>query len=57
MSVNYYRTLFREAMKVRNQIVATEFLIAREGFGRILPLLNNDIIYKGTRAMGSSITT
>lgn len=47
MSVNYYRTLFREAMKVRNQIVATEFLIAREGFGRILPLLNNDIIYKG----------
>jgi len=47
VSVNYYRTLFREAIKLRNQIVATELLIARDGFGRILPLLNADIIYKG----------
>jgi len=45
--VNYYRTLFREAIRLRNQIVATELLIARDGFGRILPLLNADIIYKG----------
>ena len=45
--VNYYRTLFREAIKLRNQIVATELLIARDGFGRILPLLNADVIYKG----------
>ena len=45
--VNYYRTLFREAIKLRNQIVATELLIARDGFGRILPLLNADIIYNG----------
>lgn len=47
IAVNYYRTLFREAVKLRNQIVATELLIAREGFGRIIPLLNADIIYKG----------
>ena len=45
--VNYYRTLFREAIKLRNQVVATELLIARDGFGRILPLLNADVIYKG----------
>ena len=47
VSVNYYRTLFREAIKLRNQIVATELLIARDGFGRIIPLLTADIIYKG----------
>lgn len=44
--VNYYRTLFREAIRLRNQIVATELLIARDGFGRILPLLCADVIYK-----------
>ena len=47
VAVNYYRILFREAIKLRNQIVATELLIARDGFGRIMPLLNADIIYKG----------
>jgi len=47
VAVNYYRTLFREAIKLRNQIVATELLIARDGFGRIMPLLNADVIYKG----------
>ena len=47
VAVNYYRTLFREAIKLRNQIVATELLIARDGFGRIMPLLNANIIYKG----------
>ena len=47
VAVNYYRTLFREAIKLRNQIVATELLIAREGFGRIMPLLNADVIYNG----------
>ena len=45
--VNYYRTLFLEAIRLRNQIVATELLIARDGFQRILPLLNTDTIYKG----------
>lgn len=52
IAVNYYRTLFREAIKLRNQIVATELLIARDGFGRIIPLLNADIIYKGVARDG-----
>ncbi len=47
LTVNYYRTLLREALKLRNQIVATEQLIARDGFERVLPLLNADTIYKG----------
>ncbi len=46
LAVNYYRTLLREALQLRNKIVATELLIARDGFGRILPLLNADTIYK-----------
>ena len=46
LTVNYYRALLREALKLRNQIVATELLIARDGFQRILPLLNADTIYK-----------
>ena len=45
--VNYYRSLFREAIRLRNQIVATELLITREGFGKIIPLLTPDILYKG----------
>ena len=44
--VNFYRELFREAIQLRNQIVATEMLIAREGFGRILPHLTPDVIYR-----------
>ena len=47
LTVNYYRTLLREGLKLRNQIVATELLIARDGFQRVLPLLNADTIYKG----------
>ena len=52
LSVNYYRTLLRQAIMLRNQIVATELLIAREGFGRILPLLTPDIIYKDVKPDG-----
>ncbi|MCR5680172.1 MAG: AAA family ATPase [Prevotella sp.] len=47
LTVNYYRTLLREAIRLRNQIVATELLMARDGIGRFLPLLTTDIIYKG----------
>lgn len=47
LAVNYYRMLFREAIKLRNQVVATEMLIAREGFGRIAPLLSSDVVYQG----------
>lgn len=50
--VNFYRELFREAIKLRNQIVATEMLIAREGFGRVLPLLKPDVIFKGVEHDG-----
>ena len=46
LTVNYYRTLFREAIRFRNQVVATELFIAREGFGRIIPMLTPAIIYK-----------
>ena len=46
LTVNYYRGLLREALKLRNQIVATELYIARDGFQRILPLLREDVIYK-----------
>ena len=52
LAVNYYRTLLREAIKLRNQIVATELLIARDGFGRIIPLLSPAIIYKEVKPDG-----
>ena len=50
--VNFYRELFREAIRLRNQIVATEMLIAREGFGRILPLLRADVVFKDAERDG-----
>lgn len=37
--VNFYRRLFAEALKFRNRAVALDFLIAHEGFGKVLPLL------------------
>ena len=46
MAVNYYQQLLREAIRLRNQIVGTELLVAREGFGRIMPLLTPACIYK-----------
>ena len=52
LHVKYYRDLFREAIRLRNQIVATEILIAREGFGRILPLLRPDIVYRDAERDG-----
>lgn len=43
--VNYYRELFREAIKLRNQIVATEYHYAQEGFGSMMRHMNADFIY------------
>ena len=40
VAVAFYRALFREAIKLRNMIVATDFTIARLGFGKILPHLS-----------------
>lgn len=39
-SVNDYRTLFAEAIKLRNLIVADEMKIVREGFEAVAPRLN-----------------
>ncbi len=49
MVVNYYQQLFREAIKFRNQLVATEYYIAQKGFGSILPHLTSAVIYAGQR--------
>ena len=37
--INYYQQLFREAISLRNRIVAMQTAIAREGFATILPQL------------------
>ena len=37
-------TLFREAIHLRNLIVAMEMKIAREGFASVLPLLQTDVL-------------
>ncbi len=47
--VNFYQQLFREALKFRNQLVATEYHIAQKGFGTILPHLNVKTIYSEAR--------
>ena len=44
MAVSFYRTLFAEAVMLRNRIVALEFAIARNGFGCITDLLSADVI-------------
>ncbi len=52
LHVPFQRQLFREALQMRNQIVATELLMAREGVGRILPQLTEEVIYKNARRDG-----
>lgn len=44
VTVAFYQELFREAMKVRNEIVATDIKAAKEGFASILPQLTPDTI-------------
>lgn len=44
LAVAFYRKLFREAVKLRNQIVAADYMIAGEGFGKVLPLLTPDTV-------------
>lgn len=44
MAVAFYRKLFREAVALRNKIVATDFMIARRGFGKVLPLLTPETV-------------
>ena len=42
--VNFYQQLFREAMQLRNRIVAQEIRMAREGFSAIMPQLRPSIL-------------
>ena len=42
--VNFYQQLFREAMQVRNRIVAQEIRMAREGFSSVLSQLRPSIL-------------
>lgn len=44
LAVAFYRNLFREAVKLRNQIVATDYMIAGSGFDKVLPLLTPDTV-------------
>ena len=44
VTVPDYRRLFCEAIHLRNLIVALEIKIAREGFSKVLPLLQPDVL-------------
>lgn len=47
--VNYYQQLFREAIAIRNQIVAQEVRMAREGFATVLPQLHAGILLENEK--------
>lgn len=42
--VNYYHQLFREAIRLRNAIVAQEVRVAREGFATVVPQLRAGLL-------------
>ena len=42
--VNFYQELFREAIRLRNRIVALETAIARDGYQTVLPLMQADTL-------------
>jgi hypothetical protein len=42
--VNYYQQLFRDAIRLRNCIVAQEICIARKGFSTIIPQLRAELL-------------
>lgn len=44
LAVDYYEVLINEALKLRNQIVATELMIANRGFNTVRSLLRTDVI-------------
>ena len=44
LDVRNNQELFREAIRLRNQIVALEIQIARRGFASVLPLLQADVL-------------
>ncbi len=44
LPVEYYEILITEALKLRNQIVATDLMIADRGFQIVRPLLRTDVV-------------
>ena len=48
--INFYRQLFREAISLRNHIVAQEIRMAREGFSTIVPQLKADILLENQQS-------
>ncbi len=44
LAVDYYEVLINEALKLRNQIVATELMVANRGFNSVRPLLRTDVL-------------
>ena len=44
LAVNFYRSLFREAILLRNRIVAGEFLMGKGGFGAVMERLGSEAI-------------
>ncbi len=53
--VAFYYELFREAIKVRNEIVATDIQVAQEGFANLLPLLRPETL--NTEKVNSKLYT
>ena len=47
--VNYYQQLFREAIHIRNLIVAQEIRLAREGFATVFPQLHAGILLENQK--------
>lgn len=44
LPVDYYEVLILEVLKLRNQIVATELMVADRGFQSVRPLLRSDVV-------------
>lgn len=47
--VSYYQQLFREAIRLRNRIVAQEIAIARDGFATVMPALQAGLLLENTQ--------
>jgi len=47
--VSFYRELFAEAIRLRNQIVAGEYFMARQGAGRMMARLTPDVVFAEAR--------
>lgn len=55
LPVEFHDALVNEALKVRNQIVATELMIADKGFGSVRALLRSEVV--NTRGSRSNLWT